>query len=192
MGKFPIAALLLLILASCGSYRPPSNIDDACAIAEERPAYLRAMRRAEDRWGVPIAVQMATIRQESAFKGNARTPYRWALGIIPMGRASSAVGYAQVLDSTWEDYKRETGNFGANRKNIGDATDFMGWYMDKAYRTAGIPKTDARNQYLAYHDGIRGYMQGSYNSKAWLISVAAKVQTRAVTYDRQLASCGIR
>lgn len=185
------AALLLLILASCGHSGPPDNLDDACSIMQERPSYLRAMRRAEDRWGVPVGVQMATIRQESKFVRNARTPYRWALGIIPMGRASSAYGYAQVLDSTWDDYKQETGNLGASRKSIGDATDFMGWYMDRAYRKAGIAKTDAKNQYLAYHEGIGGYRNGSYNSKSWLIAVASRVQSRAEVYQAQLAACGM-
>jgi hypothetical protein len=193
MSRFLRAASLLLILASCGAnYSPPSNLDDACAIVRERPSYLRAMNSAERRWGVPIYVQMATIHQESKFVGNARTPYRFALGVIPMGRASSALGYAQVLDSTWEDYKRETGNVGASRQNIRDATDFMGWYMDKASRSVGIPKTDARNQYLAYHDGIAGYQSRTYASKSWLIAVAAKVQARSDIYARQLRSCGIR
>jgi hypothetical protein len=47
----------------------------------QRPQYLRAMERTGARWGVPVAVQMATIYQESKFIGNARTPRRstrWA------------------------------------------------------------------------------------------------------------------
>ena len=71
MGSKFGAALLLILVASCGRYKPPQNVNDACAIAHERPRYLRAMRRTERRWGVPVAVQMATIRQESGFKGNA-------------------------------------------------------------------------------------------------------------------------
>lgn len=191
MGKKFRAALLLLIVASCGRYAPPSNLNDACAIAQERPSFLRAMRRSETRWGVPIAVQMAVIRQESKFVGNARTPYRWALGIIPMGRASSALGFAQAVDGTWDDYKRDTGNWGANRKNMADATDFMGWYMDRAYQKVGIPKTDARDQYLAYHEGIAGFAAQSYNAKGWLISVASRVQSNAQIYAEQLRGCGL-
>lgn len=191
MGKNARAAMLLLILGSCGHSGPPDNLDDACSIAQERPTYLRAMRQTESSWGVPIGVQMATIHQESKFVRNARTPYRWALGIIPMGRASSAYGYAQVLDSTWDDYKRETGNYGASRKSISDATDFMGWYMNKASQKAGIAKTDARNQYLAYHDGIAGYLTGSYRSKGWLIAVANRVEARAEIYSAQLGACGL-
>lgn len=191
--KLRAAGLLLVavVMASCGRYSPPDNLDDACAIAHERPSYLRAMRATERNWGVPVAVQMAVIHQESKFVGNARTPYRWALGIIPMGRASSAMGYAQALNSTWDDYKSETGRYGASRKSIRDATDFMGWYMDRASVKAGISKTDARNQYLAYHEGIAGYMSGSYRSKAWLIAVAARVDSRSQTYAMQLRSCGL-
>lgn len=189
MGRHYWAAALLLVLASCGSYGPPSNVYDACAIAHERPRFLRAMRASERRWGVPVPVQMATIRQESGFRSNAKTPYRWMLGIIPLGRQSTAYGYAQVLTSTWRDYRRETGHWGASRTNIWDATDFIGWYMNKAHREAGIPKTDARDQYLAYHEGIGGYMRGTYRGKGWLVAVANRVQHNTNIYYAQLRSC---
>lgn len=191
MGKFLRAALLLLAVASCGYRAPPANQDDACAIAHERPRFMRDMRQAERRWGIPINVQMATIHQESRFKRGARTPYRWALGIIPMGRASSALGYAQVLNSTWDDYRHETGRYGASRKNFRDSTDFIGWYMDQAYQKAGIPKSDARGQYLAYHEGIAGYLNRSYRHKSWLLAVANRVQARSNMYGEQLRSCGL-
>ncbi|MDJ1009211.1 MAG: lytic transglycosylase [Paracoccaceae bacterium] len=184
--------LLALLVASCGSsdFSAPRNLDDACSIVSQRPNYLRAMEETERRWGVPVAVQMATIYQESKFIGNARTPHRYALGVIPMGRQSSAYGYSQALDGTWEEYQREEGGRRAKRDNIRDATDFMGWYMDETTERLGIPKTDARNQYLAYHEGRTGYARGSYRSKSWLLRVADEVATRSVVYDTQLRSCG--
>jgi len=184
-------SIVLLALAACGgSKTPPSRLDDACAIAEERPRYLRAMKRSERKWGTPVAVQMATLYQESKFKSDARTPYRYALGVIPMGRQSSAYGYAQALDGTWDEYRNETKNYAGRRNKIDDATDFMGWYMEKTFQRHGIPKTDARRHYLAYHEGITGYGRGSYNQKAWLMRVANDVGSRAVMYDLQLRSCG--
>lgn len=187
-------SIMCLILAACSGSgsNPPSRLDDACAIVAQRPAYLRAMKRTERKWDVPVPVQMATIYQESKFKGNARTPYRFALGVIPLGRQSSAFGYAQALDGTWDEYRKETGRRGAKRDKIRDATDFMGWYMTKTEQRNGIPKTDARRQYLAYHEGHTGYARGSYNSKAWLQRVASQVGSRAVMYDQQLRSCGKR
>lgn len=186
-----IAVALCLGLAACGGgpKSPPRNLNDACSIIEQRPQYYRAMKRTERKWGVPVHVQMATIHQESRFDGDARTPYRWALGVIPMGRQSSAYGYSQALDGTWEEYKAGPGRRGAKRTNIRDATDFMGWYMDLSYRNLGIPKTDARRQYLAYHEGRSGYARGSYNAKPWLLEVASSVQSRARVYETQLRRC---
>ncbi len=191
MGKAVRAILLVCALASCGAreFSPPRDLENACAIVAERPRYLAAMRATERKWGIPVPVQMATIHQESKFVGNARTPLQWSLGVIPMGRQSSAYGYVQALDATWEEYLRETGNDGARRENIRDATDFMGWYMDRAHRRLGIPKGDARNQYLAYHEGLTGYARQSYRAKPWLMTIAGSVATRAERYDAQLRAC---
>ena len=192
MSRHLFAFGLILVLAACGGGSGYSlrNIDNACSIVDQRPNYLRAMQKAEDRWGVPVAVQMATIYQESKFVKNARTPVQYSLGVIPMGRQSSAYGYAQVLDATWHEYKQKTGNWGARRDDIKDATDFIGWYMDETQDKVGVPLTDARNQYLAYHEGRTGYARGSYRSKRWLMQIANDVSSRAVTYDLQLRSCG--
>ena len=193
MSRFLRASILLLLLASCGggNYSAPRNLDNACALLDERPQYYRAMKNAERRWGVPIHVQMATFHQESKFIGNARTPHRYALGVIPMGRQSSAYGYSQALDGTWEEYEDEVGRWGARRDRIDDAADFMGWYMDISTRKLGISKWDAQSQYLAYHEGRTGYANQSYLGKPWLMDVSAKVAERAEMYRAQLASCGM-
>ena len=192
MSRLLRASILLLLLASCGGGRfsAPRNLDDACAILRERPEYYRAMKATERRWGVPVHVQMATIHQESKFIGNAKTPHSFVLGIIPMGRQSTAYGYSQALDGTWEEYQAETRNRSARRDCISDATDFMGWYMNGTTERLGVSKWDARSQYLAYHEGRTGFANGSYNSKAWLVDVAAKVQSRSDRYASQLAACG--
>ena len=192
MSRFLRAAMLLMMLASCGgggSFSAPRQLDDACAIIRERPQYLRAMEQTERRWGVPVHVLMATIYQESKFVGNARTPHRFALGVIPMGRQSTAYGYSQALNGTWEEYQDGPGGRRAKRDDIGDATDFMGWYMDESSKRLGIPKDDAEAQYLAYHEGRTGYVNQSYLAKPWLIEVAAKVGARAEMYREQLAYC---
>ncbi|RMA42885.1 transglycosylase SLT domain-containing protein [Rhodophyticola porphyridii] len=182
--------LILLVLAGCGrNFSAPRDLDNACSIINERPAYFRAMRASERNWGVPVHVQMATIYQESRFIGDARTPFRYALGVIPLGRQSSAYGYSQALDGTWDEYRQRTGNRGAQRHNIRDATDFMGWYMTQTVERNGVPLSDARNQYLAYHEGHTGFSRGSYNAKPWLLRVADEVAARAQVYQLQLARC---
>jgi hypothetical protein len=193
--KWYHAAALCLGLAACGggsSNTAPRNLDDACSILEQRSGYLRAFQATERKWGVPVSVQMATIYQESKFVSKARPPQRYALGVIPVGRQSSALGYSQALDGTWDEYMREAGRRGARRNDIRDASDFMGWYMRKTVERNGIPLTDARNQYLAYHEGHTGYARGSYQRKPWLMRVSNEVAARAYVYDRQLATCRVR
>ncbi len=191
MSRFLRAMVLLLLVSACGSgnFSAPRNLDDACSIVNERPQYLRAMKQAERNWGVPVHVQMAIIYQESKFIGNNRTPVQYVLGVIPMGRQSSAFGYAQALDATWEEYQRLEGGRGADRDNIRDATDFMGWYMNQTRDQLGIALDDTRNQYLAYHDGRAGFARGTYRSKPWLMRIAGEVAARAEMYQRQLARC---
>jgi hypothetical protein len=185
------ALILLLFLASCGSgkFSAPRELDDACAIVSQRPEYLRAFKATERKWGVPVSVQMATMYQESKFIGNARTPHRYALGIIPMGRQSSAYGYSQALDATWEEYQKDAGGRSAKRNRIRDAADFMGWYMAQSQESLGIPLWDAENHYLAYHEGRTGFARQSYNSKPWLIAVADAVGSRSLRYATQLQNC---
>lgn len=185
-----LGVLLLLVSCGGGNNSAPRNLDNACSVLDQRPRYLPAMQRAERTWGVPVHVQMATIYQESKFIGNAKTPHRFALGIIPMGRQSSAYGYSQALDGTWDDYVKSTRSFGARRNKIDDATDFIGWYMNQTEQKLGISKWDAASQYLAYHEGHGGYSRGSHLQKAWLMRVAAEVASRAEKYQMQLISCG--
>jgi len=190
----PLRALMivtLLVLAGCGGrdYTPPKEFDNACSILQSRKNYQRAFSATERKWNVPVHVQMATIYQESKFKADARTPFRWVIGVIPMGRQSSAYGYSQALDATWDEYRSATGSPGAKRDDIADASDFMGWYMNQTRERNGVALTDARNQYLAYHEGHTGFSRGSYNSKAWLMRISGEVAARAETYEAQLQRC---
>ncbi len=155
----------------------------------ERPAWFRALTKSEAKWGVPVAVQLATIWRESRFVGDARTPRKYVLGFIPAGRISSAYGYSQALDGTWREYKQETGRRFADRDDFDDATDFIGWYMTLTRERNGIPLTDAYNQYLAYHEGHAGYKRGSFRRKAFLLRAANEVKAQAASYDAQLALC---
>lgn len=193
MLKILNASLLVLVVASCGMMTPgtaPRNLDNACSIVQQRPQYLRAFEATQRKWGVPVNVQMAIIHQESKFKKAAKTPRRYFLGVIPRGRQSSAYGYAQALDGTWSEYKQSTGRFAARRSSIRDSADFMGWYMTETKRRSGVALSDARNQYLAYHEGQSGFMRGTHRKKQWLLDVADKVADRSATYRRQLQSCG--
>ncbi|MEM9433661.1 MAG: lytic transglycosylase [Pseudomonadota bacterium] len=192
MIRYFSALALLLMLSACGGGRDaqPRNLDNACSIVSQRPAWLNDMQKTERKWGIPVAIQMATIYHESRFVKDARTPLRFALGVIPMGRQSSAYGFSQALDGTWKEYQRDQGRRFARRDRFSDAADFIGWYMDETEERLGISKGDARNQYLAYHEGRAGYARGSYRRKSWLLRVSSEMAARAQTYNAQLITCG--
>lgn len=195
MGRWFILAVAVVV-GSCASSRdqPPSTVLDACRMQSERPHWFRAMRATERKYGVPVSVQLATIARESSFVADAR-PMRTERHLIFFTREvprSSAYGFAQAIDGTWEWYKRDTGRRRADRTNFADASDFIGWYMRKNAEMNGVAMTDAYNQYLAYHEGKAGFRRGTYNGKAWLPPVARDVQAWANRYEAQLARCPVR
>ena len=178
----------LLILTGCATL-PPEQPEDLCDIFREKPDWYEAAQDSTERWGTPAFVNMAMMYQESSFKEDAQPPMQYFLWIIPIGRASSAYGYAQAKDETWEDYQDATGNGWADRDDFADAIDFMGWYTSKTQQLNGVSKWDAYNQYLNYHEGWGGFRNGSHRQKAWLLPVAGKVDQRSRRYAMQLHSC---
>lgn len=177
-----------MVLVAC-STTPPRNINNSCEIFYDKDDWYHDAKASYKTWGVPIHVQLAIIHQESSFKYDAKPPKDYLLGFIPWGRKSSAYGYAQVKDETWDWYIDKTGNWGADRDDFADAVDFIGWYGNLTHKTLGISKWDARNQYLAYHEGHGGYKRKTYTKKPWLVQVAAKVEKNAARYRAQLAKC---
>ncbi len=184
-----IASGCVFSLALTGCSSNPKQVNNLCSLLDERNSWYQDANRSYKKWGVPIHVQMAIIHQESHFVDDARPPRGTFLWIFPGSRPSSAFGYAQVLDSTWEWYINKSGNSGADRDDFGDVTDFIGWYGSITSSKLKVSKWDAYGQYLAYHEGHGGYSRRSYNKKPWLISVAKKVKRRADRYSKQLYGC---
>ncbi|GAB5449686.1 MAG: hypothetical protein Hals2KO_00140 [Halioglobus sp.] len=186
------ASLALLccaaLLAGCAT-GPPSNPDNLCEIFREKDDWYESAADSRAEWGSPISVMMAIMHQESRFVAKAKPPRRKILGFIPGPRPSSAFGYSQAKKTTWAEYKRSAGRYGADRDDFDDAIDFIGWYNKQSHRRSGISRKDAYRLYLAYHEGQGGYNRGSYQKKPWLLKVARKVESRAATYRSQLLSC---
>ncbi len=188
MHKKLLSLITLLALSAC-STTPPKNIADSCEMLEEKDGWYDAAKDAREKYGTPIHVQLAIMRQESSFKHDAKTEREYILWVIPWGRKSSAYGYAQVKDETWDWYKERSGESGADRDDFDDAVMFIGWYTNESARTLGISKWDAYNQYLAYHEGHGGFKRKTYLKKRWLLDVAKKVERYSQTYAAQLARC---
>jgi len=180
--------ILSLILSSCVTDRS-FNTSNICDIFKTNPKWKSYTESTKEKWGVPVSLQLSFIKHESSFQRTARPPRKKVLGIIPGLRASSAYGYSQALDGTWEEYKKATGNSKADRKNFEDASDFIGWYIEGSYRLLKLDKSDVYNHYLAYHEGRGGYQKKSFNKKKWLLEVAKKVERQAKEYSSQIKKC---
>lgn len=174
----------------CAANKPPRSPENLCSIFNQRQSWYEDAKTAEKKWGTPVQVMMAIMYQESSYVHNARPPRPWIL-FIPLKRRSSAYGYAQAQDATWDLYLRETGGWFKNRDNFGDAIDFIGWYTWKTRKVNGISLWHADKLYLNYHEGWTGYRRGSYKAKEWLVTTAKRVNQRASRYGAQLRRCNI-
>lgn len=183
-----ILVLLAVLVSGCAT-TPPSKPNDLCEIFREKDDWYPDAKKAQEKWGTSIPVLMSTMYQESSFVHDARPPRRRILGFIPGPRPTNAYGYPQALDDTWDWYRRQTGNRGADRDDFADAMDFMGWYYQESYRRNGIKRDDAYNLYLSYHQGHGGFAKQSYASKGWLKNAAQQVAKRAQVYGTQLKGC---
>lgn len=182
-----LVMLCISLAAGCAS-QPPTNQRNLCSVFRQHPEWYDYARESEKTWGTPVHILMAFVRFESGYRSNAKPPFEWFL-LIPLGRPSSAKGFAQIQDPAWEDYKEERGGWFRGRSDMEDALDFVGWYNDKSARTLGISKWDPKRLYLAYHEGRTGYRRGSYRNKPKLLRIADRVDRTAREYGAQLRRC---
>ena len=177
--------LFFLLFSACSSI--PSNTSNSCLIFDERYLWYKHAKKAEQKWGTPIYIQLAIIKMESDFDWLAKPARGKIFKVIPYKRPSSSFGYSQAINSTWEQYKKETGNNLATRMRFKDSVDFIGWYTNKTETILKISKKDAFRQYLAYHEGWGNYKNYKKNKK--VIKLAKKVDKQSKIYKKQLSNC---
>ena len=187
MSKLRNYLLILLIIFITGCSSIPQNTSNSCSIFNERYLWYKHAKKAEQKWGTPIYIQLAIIKMESDFDWLAKPPRQKLFKIIPFKRLSSSFGYSQAVKGTWEQYKNETGNKLATRTRFKDSVDFIGWYTNKTESILKISKKDAFRQYLAYHEGWGGYKNYKNNQK--VIVLAKKVEKQSNKYKSQLKDC---
>ena len=176
---------LMLFFTACSSI--PKNVQNSCAIFEERYLWYKHTKASYEKWGVPIHIQLAFIKKESNFNWLAKPPRVKLFKVIPFKRKSSSFGYSQAIDKTFQQYKRETGKKFATRANFKYSVDFIGWYVNKTTTLLKIPKNDAYREYLAYYKGWGDYKNYSKYKKA--IIYAKSVKDSANKYRKQLTLC---
>jgi len=185
------AVALLLGLSACAT--TPHHINNVCSVFGQRNGWLDNWREAtygaSRKYGIPVPILMATIRRESGFNAYARPRHKFLLGFIPWGRVSTATGFSQALDGTWDRYRRETGNLMAQRSSFSDAVNFVGWYYARSATLLNIPRDDAYHLYLAYALGWRAYQRGGWHGNPELQRYARGTAQMAANYAEQLQEC---
>ena len=177
--------ILLFFLAACSSV--PKNTKNSCAIFEDRYLWYKHTKKVEEKWGVPVYIQLAFVKKESDFNWLAKPPRTKLFKVIPFKRPSTSFGYSQAVKGTWEQYKNETGNKFATRTRFKDSVDFIGWYTNKTEKILKVSKNDAFKQYIAYHEGWGNYKNYKNNKK--VIGLANKVENQSNIYKKQLSNC---
>ena len=172
--KNKIFFIIIFLLTGCSSI--PSNTSNSCTIFSENYLWYKHAKKAEQKWGTPIHLQLAIIKMESGFDWLAKPPRQKLFKIVPYKRPSSSFGYSQAVKGTWKQYKTETGNKFATRTRFKDSVDFIGWYTTKTEKILKVLKTDAFKQYIAYHEGWGNYKNYKNNKK--VINLAKRVEKR--------------
>ena len=183
--KNNLLILIFFLLTGCSSI--PNNTANSCLIFDEKYLWYKHAKKAEQKWGTPIYIQLAIIKMESDFDWLAKPARKKFFKVIPYKRPSSSFGYSQAVKGTWEQYKKETGNKLATRVRFKDSVDFIGWYTNKTETILKISKKDAFKQYIAYHEGWKNYKYYKKNKK--VIRLDTKVRKQSNVYKKQLLKC---
>lgn len=186
-----LAVAALLLLSGCATFAPspPEDQTNICEIFREQPSWYDYAQESEEKWGTPIATQMAFIQRESSFRSHVRPDRKYYLGFIPGPRPSSAKGYAQAQDPVWGEYEDQAGSLFARRTHMKHATDFIGWYNARTRAQTGISLNNPEHLYYAYHEGAGGYQRGTYRSNPQVLNAGRQVASLSNRYQAQLNSC---
>ena len=109
MKKLLVLGLLVAITISGCLSTPAREVTNICTLLDEKVSWYRAAKLSEDKWKVPMHLQMAIIHQESRFASRAKPPRNKIFGFIPGSRPTDSYGYTQAKKATWEWYQLKTG-----------------------------------------------------------------------------------
>lgn len=129
-------------------------------LRDDGPKIKTAVHDASLYHGIPEPTVIAMIEMECGFRDKARPMKNGKL-------LSSAVGFSQMTDTTFERYKKDRPNPKADRENPFDGIDMMAWYCRQCIKDVEALKPeskylispgDTENLYLAYSLGPTGYL----------------------------------
>lgn len=180
--------LILSVLTGCSKVLPYAAYDDCiCCVVNANWGWKHDLNATAKRHGVSPGLVMSVMFNESSFKRYARPESNKLWGWFPYQR-SSAYGYAQIKDETWQWYRMHNPGWFQSRTQFSDAADFIGWYYGLFIKRFPGNASDS-DFYLAYHEGLGGFQRATYEQKTWLVEKSKLVAERADQYNQQLSAC---
>ena len=82
MKKLIVLSLLVVISVSGCFSTPAREVTNICNLLDEKVSWYRAAKLSEEKWKVPMHLQLAIIYQESHFASKAKPPRSKIFGII--------------------------------------------------------------------------------------------------------------
>lgn len=191
LAVFVILAIIIAIESKFNSGESKSTrfSNNACKMLKENPDWYVSLKASEEKWNTPIHIQLGMIRQESAFKHDAKPKRENKWHEFGSNYDSTAKGYSQAINGTWEHYLKSTKGVLKSRSSFRDATDFIGWYNSKSNINNRISLNDPKHLYLAYHEGWTGYRLKTHEKKSFLVRSTSNVVIWSDKYKAQLNNC---
>lgn len=183
--------IFCMYISSQMESKSTSYPNNACKMLKENPDWYASLIASEKKWNTPPYIILGMMRQESSFKHDAKPLRKNKWYEFGYHYQSSATGYSQALNGTWEHYKRDANSYFAHRESFADATDFMGWYNHTSNKKNKIAFNDPKNLYLAYHEGWNGYSKKTYEKKGkeFLNKAVNNVYSWSNKYKKQITNC---
>lgn len=169
--------LVLSVVMCLGCAQRVADPDNICEIFRQHPEWCKILDRVRKKFGVPVAVEMAILYQESNF-----TNY----SAIESKKLS--LGDEERTATFWQRYFGKF-YYSQNKMNFRLAANFMGWYLARLHKKLDIPFNEADTLYLVYGEGTLNYRLADYQFKQELVRTALMVAWRAREYQAQLPHC---
>ena len=104
--KISYIALLCLLTGCASDLKQGDYQHHVCKVIKSHWGWSHSLKAVERKTGLPPSLALSVIYHESAFQSDARPPRGRLFGFIPW-RSSTAYGYGQIKDETWEWYKEK-------------------------------------------------------------------------------------
>jgi hypothetical protein len=178
--RMPRHFFILVVLALCSCKPAPTPVahpapaNATCALLAAHAGWSEGLAAASQRSGVPAALLLAVIRQESNFEPDKRR-----------SDTLGPYGYAQADARTWAAYQRAQNRLQADRNDFAASVDFVAWYLNATQARTRLPYERVAAHYLVYSrgEGADGPAPPAARRNA------ARVASFARAYEKHLAAC---